>query len=442
MYDLPPQVLRAMEMLNAAGHRAYLVGGAVRELLRGRGALTDFDLTTSARPEETERVFSGFRLVETGLKHGTVTVLMDGLPLEITTFRVDGTYSDGRHPDGVAFTPSLERDLERRDFTINAMAYHPGEGLIDLHGGREDLAAGLVRCVGDPDRRFQEDGLRMLRCMRFAAVLDFRVEEDTGAALLGSRALLDGIARERVREELTRLLCGPAAGRVLEAYAPVAAQVLPELVPAFGFDQRNPWHDRDVWHHTLAAVDAAPATPVLRWAAMLHDLGKPACFTLDEKGVGHFYGHGEESARLAGEILSRLRFDTDTRQKITALVALHDRPIVPERRPIRRLLARLGPEGTAQLIALHRADNAAQSPLAAGRQEELDRARAVLDQLLAEGACFQKKDLAVNGRDMLELGLRGPEIGRALDRCLEAVLAEQLPNQRGILMKLAGESMG
>ena len=183
MYDLPPQVLRAMEMLNAAGHRAYLVGGAVRELLRGRGALTDFDLTTSARPEETERVFSGFRLVETGLKHGTVTVLMDGLPLEITTFRVDGTYSDGRHPDGVAFTPSLERDLERRDFTINAMAYHPGEGLIDLHGGRGDLAAGLVRCVGDPARRFQEDGLRMLRCMRFAAVLDFRVEEDTGAAL-------------------------------------------------------------------------------------------------------------------------------------------------------------------------------------------------------------------------------------------------------------------
>ena len=355
---------------------------------------------------------------------------------------MDGTYSDGRHPDGVAFTPSLERDLERRDFTINAMAYHPGEGLIDLHGGREDLAAGLVRCVGDPARRFQEDGLRMLRCMRFAAVLDFRVEEDTGAALLGSRALLDGIARERVREELTRLLCGPAAGRVLEAYAPVAAQVLPELVPAFGFDQRNPWHDKDVWHHTLAAVDAAPATPVLRWAALLHDLGKPACFTLDEKGVGHFYGHGEESARLAGEILSRLRFDTDTRQKITALVALHDRPIVPERRPIRRLLARLGPEGTAQLIALHRADNAAQSPLAAGRQEELDRARAVLDQLLAEGACFQKKDLAVNGRDMLELGLRGPEIGRALDRCLEAVLAEQLPNERGVLMKLAGESMG
>lgn len=436
MYDLPSQVLQAIDRLNAAGHRAYLVGGAVRELLRGRGALTDFDLTTSARPEETERVFSDCRLVETGLKHGTVTVLLGGLPLEITTFRVDGAYSDGRHPDGVAFTPSLERDLERRDFTINAMAYHPREGLIDLHGGRADLMAGLVRCVGGPDRRFQEDGLRMLRGMRFAAVLGFRLEAETGAALLRNRALLDGIAHERVREELTKLLRGRSAGRILEEYAPVAAQVLPELEPTFGFDQRNPWHDRDVWRHTLAAVDAAPATPVLRWAALLHDLGKPACFTLDEKGVGHFYGHGEESARLAGQILSRLRFDTDTRQRIVALVAMHDRPIIPERCPIRRLLARLGPEGTAELIALHRADNAAQSALAAGRQGELDRAQAVLDQLLAEGACFQKKDLAVNGRDMLALGLRGREIGRALDRCLEAVLTEQLPNQREALLGL------
>ena len=440
MYDLPPQVLQAIEMLNAAGHRAYLVGGAVRELLRGRGAVTDFDLTTSARPEETERVFADFRLIETGLKHGTVTVVLDGLPLEITTFRVDGAYSDGRHPDGVAFTPSLERDLERRDFTINAMAYHPREGLIDLHGGREDLMAGLVRCVGDPDRRFREDGLRMLRGMRFAAVLGFRLEQNTGAALLRNRALLDGIAQERVREELTKLLCGQNAGRVLVEYAPVAAQVLPEVEPTFGFDQRSPWHDKDVWRHTLAAVDAAPADPVLRWAALLHDLGKPACFTLDEKGVGHFYGHGEESARLAGQILSRLRFDTDTRQKIVALVALHDRPIVPERRPIRRLLAQLGPEGTAKLIALHRADNAAQSPLAAGRQGELDRAQAVLDQLLAEGACFQKKDLAVNGRDMLALGLKGPEIGQALDRCLEAVLAERLPNQREALLGLVRET--
>ena len=436
MYDLPPQVLRAISMLNAAGHRAYVVGGAVRELLRGKGTVTDFDLTTSARPEETEGVFAGFRLIETGLKHGTVTVLLDGLPLEITTFRVDGTYSDGRHPDGVSFTPSLERDLERRDFTINAMAYHPQEGLIDLHGGREDLKAGLIRCVGDPDRRFREDGLRMLRCMRFAAVLGFRIEERTGAALVRCRALLDDIAHERVREELTKLLCGQNAGRVLEEYAPVAAQVLPEIAPTFGFDQRTPWHDKDVWHHTLAAVDAAPEDPVLRWAALLHDLGKPPCFTLDEKGVGHFYDHGEESARLAGNILSRLRFDTDTRRRIVALVALHDRPIIPERRPVRRLLARLGPEGTADLIALHRADNAAQSSLAAGRQSGLDRAQAVLDRLLAEGACFQKKDLAVNGRDMLELGLKGPEIGQALDRCLEAVLSERRPNEKAALLEL------
>lgn len=199
MYDLPPQVLRAISMLNAAGHRAYVVGGAVRELLRGKGTVTDFDLTTSARPEETEGVFAGFRLIETGLKHGTVTVLLDGLPLEITTFRVDGTYSDGRHPDGVSFTPSLERDLERRDFTINAMAYHPQEGLIDLHGGREDLKAGLIRCVGDRTGDFGRTACGAA-VYALAAVLGFRIEERTGAAWCAGRALLDDIAHERVRE--------------------------------------------------------------------------------------------------------------------------------------------------------------------------------------------------------------------------------------------------
>ena len=431
---IPPFVRYVLTTLEAAGFEAYCVGGCVRDLLLRRTP-GDWDMTTSARPEQTMALFGNCAL-PTGLKHGTVTVCSGMNRVETTTFRTDGAYADHRHPEQVTFTDSLQEDLSRRDFTVNAMAMELAGRLHDPFHGREDLKNGVLRCVGEPEKRFSEDALRILRCLRFAAVLDFTVERETAAAMENCRELLREIAPERVREELTKLLCGQNAGRVLEDYAPVAAQVLPEIAPTFGFDQRNPWHDKDVWRHTLAAVDAAPADPVLRWAALLHDLGKPPCFTLDEKGVGHFYDHGEESARLAGNILSRLRFDTDTRRRIVALVALHDRPIIPERRPVRRLLARLGPEGTADLIALHRADNAAQSSLAAGRQSELDRAQAVLDRLLAEGACFQKKDLAVNGRDMLELGLKGPEIGQALDRCLEAVLSERLPNEKAALLEL------
>ena len=366
------------------------------------------------------------------------------VPLRGGVMVVDGQGYDGTGPIG-PFCQEMASECALRGFS---------GAVLDF----DRRLPPLEQLAGQLDRLFAQRGLQLYvpeafgHCVAHGRVilssalsggsLAQRLEEwgrrgiVTARAARDNRGLLTSVAPERVREELTKLLCGQNAGRVLEDYAPVAAQVLPEIAPTFGFDQRNPWHDKDVWRHTLAAVDAAPADPVLRWAALLHDLGKPPCFTLDEKGVGHFYDHGEESARLAGNILSRLRFDTDTRRRIVALVALHDRTIIPERRPVRRLLARLGPEGTADLIALHRADNAAQSSLAAGRQSELDRAKAVLDRLLAEGACFQKKDLAVNGRDMLELGLKGPEIGQALDRCLEAVLSERLPNEKAALLEL------
>lgn len=432
---LPPQVNTALSRLAAAGFHAYVVGGAIRDWVRGSAAGQDWDMTTDALPEQVEQVFRDCRLVETGLKHGTVTVLLEGLPLEITTFRVDGAYTDHRRPDRVQFTPSLEEDLVRRDFTMNALAWSPAAGLVDCCGGVSDIAAGIIRCVGQPDRRFQEDGLRILRALRFASVLGFRLEADTAKAVHRNRGLLAAIAAERVQAELTRLLCGQNAEAVLLEYGDVLAVSIPELAPMFGFQQHNPHHDRDVWVHTAAVAAAAPAEPVLRWAALLHDVGKPACFSLAYDGIGHFYGHAQHSTNLANEILTRLRLDRDSRERILALIRYHDLPIPPEAKPVKRLMNKLGADAVRQLICLHKADTAGQSPLCAGRIQEYDRVEAVRQALLAQAACFSLKDLAVNGRDLLSLGLTGREIGQALEYCLNAVMDERLPNEKQPLLE-------
>ena len=433
---IPDQVKTALERLNAAGHETYVVGGAVRDLVRGSGPVRDWDLATAALPEQTEAVFRDFPLIETGLKHGTVTVLLDGMPLEITTFRVDGAYTDHRRPDGVRFTGRLEEDLARRDFTINAMAWSPQRGLVDPFGGSGDIRRGLIRCVGTPERRFQEDALRILRALRFSSELRFAIEKETAAALRRQRELLGAVAAERVHSELTRLLCGPGAEEVLLKYGDVLAVPIPELAPMFGFQQHNSHHDRDVWAHTAAVVGAVPPRPVLRWAALLHDVGKPECFTVDEKGTGHFYGHARRGAELADAVLSRLRFDTRSRERIVELVRRHDAPIPPEEGAVKHLLNRMGPEGTEELIALHRADTLGQSPLCHGRLADYDRAEELRRALLERAACFSLKNLAVNGRDLLALGLRGPAVGRGLDACLDAVMDGRVPNRREELLML------
>ena len=437
MMMLPQEVAAALSRLTAAGYEAYVVGGAVRDAVRGLRRTNDWDITTSALPRQVEQVFSDLRCIETGLKHGTVTVVIDQTPLEITTFRLDGTYSDHRHPDAVQFTRSLQEDLARRDFTMNALAYSPRTGLVDLYGGQADLARGLVRCVGQPDRRFDEDALRILRALRFAAVFSMQVEEQTTAAVHRCAPLLQSVAAERVQAELTRLLCGPGAGPILAAFADVLAVPMPELRPLFGLDQRNPHHDRDLWTHTVAAVSAAPADSVLRWAALLHDVGKPDRFTLDSSGVGHFYGHAAHSASIADAILTRLRFDTARRERIVTLIRLHDQPLLPERPAMMRLLHRLGDEAARQLIDLHRADTLAQAPMCQSRLADYDRCAAMLEEILREKACFSLRDLAVNGRDMLALGLQGPQVGAALDACLRAVMDGAAPNERAALLTLA-----
>ena len=426
--SIPAAASRLLGALRRAGFEAYVVGGCVRDSLLGRTP-GDWDICTSARPEQVRTVFSAYRQILTGEKHGTVAVIVGGTPYEITTYRVDGQYHDSRHPDAVQFVPQVQPDLARRDFTINAMAYNEAEGLVDPFGGQKDLQNGLLRAVGEPQQRFTEDALRILRLYRFAARFGFALDAATARAARQLAPHLDCISAERIQEELAKLLTAPQPGAYLEPA--VLAVVLPELTPA-ALDAAKP------------VVDACPAgeknLPV-RWAALLHDVGKPPCFSLGPDGVGHFYGHAAKSTELAEGILTRLRFDTAGRTRIMQLIRYHDLPIAPEAKPIRRLMNKLGVETVRQLFELHIADTCGQSAICAGRVETYRQAERVLDELLAADACFSLKDLAVNGDDLLALGLRGRAVGAALQACLDAVMDETLPNDRAALLGYAAENL-
>ena len=336
---LPVGVSGLLEALETAGFAAYAVGGCVRDSLLGR-VPQDWDIATSARPEEVLARFP--HAIPTGIAHGTVTVVWEGEPFEVTTFRAESAYTDHRHPDQVRFVPDLEADLARRDFTVNAMACRRDGQVIDRFGGREDLKNGIIRCVGDPGERFREDALRILRALRFAACYGFRLEEKTSAAVLESRELLCYVAAERIWAEFSRLLCGIDAGRVLREFPQVIFAILPELFPMEGFLQYNPHHDRDVWEHTCAAVEASSPELAVRLAMLLHDCGKPGCFTLDGEGTGHFYGHAQKSLELAGTVLRRLRVPRLLGERVLLLIHLHDRPVFPEERWVKRQLGRWG----------------------------------------------------------------------------------------------------
>lgn len=432
--SLPAPVETALRRLRDAGFSAYIVGGCVRDALLGKTP-SDYDITTSALPEETATVFAGERVIETGVRHGTVTVLLGGMPLEITAFRVDGAYSDGRHPDAVSFTRSLREDLARRDFTMNAIAYHPEEGLVDCFGGQADIAAGIIRCVGTPETRFKEDALRILRAVRFSSVLGFSVEAATAQAAHACRALLTQVSAERVAAELQKLLCGKHVRAVLLAYIDILGVPVPELLPMRSFAQHNIHHIYDVWEHTAAAVEAVPPEPVLRLAALLHDIGKPGCFTLDAQNVGHFYGHAARSEEITQTVLRRLRLDNATRARVALLVREHDSLIEATPRAVRRALSRLTPPVFSQLLALKRADNLAQNPAYRSRQTEYDRLEALAGEILAQADCLTLRDLAVRGGDLLALGIpAGPAVGAALNRLLDAVLSGAVPNERAALL--------
>lgn len=435
MIPMPEQVQTALSLLTAAGFEAWIVGGCVRDALLGRTP-QDYDVTTNALPEQVEAVFAGQRVIETGLRHGTVTVLLAGMPLEITTYRVDLGYSDGRHPDAVAFTPNLRDDLARRDFTVNAMAWNPERGLVDLFGGQEDLAQGILRCVGDPHERFSEDALRILRLLRFAAKLGFSVEHVTADAAFFLREKLRLVSAERIQKELTALLCAPSAGGVLIQYAEIFGVFLPELLTCRNFLQNNPHHRYDVLTHLAKAVDAVPAEPVLRLAALLHDIGKPACYTEDAAGIGHFYGHAPLSATMAAEILTRLRYDNETKRQVVTLIEAHDWPLYPpQTRTVRRAMNRLGSALFFRLLDLKRADTVAHGLPFPARLAALDENEAIARELIAQDDCFSLKDLAVNGSDLMAAGIpQGKAVGAALQALLSAVMDGKVENEKSALL--------
>ncbi|MEY8229989.1 HD domain-containing protein [Oscillospiraceae bacterium 50-16] len=437
-YEIPSGARHILQTLNSAGYEAYLVGGCVRDLLRGVEP-HDWDICTSARPEETAGCFAGHRIIETGLKHGTVTILENGEPYEITTYRTEGPYSDSRRPDYVEFVSSLEADLARRDFTMNAIALGLDGGLRDPFGGGADIEAGLIRCVGEPAHRFREDGLRVMRALRFGAVFGYELEAKSARAIHENRHMLEHVAAERIHVELCKLLVGAKAGDILRQYPDVLREFWPELGPLATLEQNNPWHCWGGWEHTIHTVEAAPPDLVLRLTMLLHDIGKPGCKSTDENGVDHFYGHPAVSAKLADQMLRTLKFDNKTREQVVTLVEYHDVQIPNRDRSIRKWLGRLGPETFFQLLEVKRADGMGQSyELVKDRLAQLEKMKAKAEEMVAQGQCFSLKDLAVNGRDVIAAGVApGPEVGRVLNEFLQLVLNGEISNEREALIKIA-----
>lgn len=438
--DMPKNVDIAINLLQSAGFEAYAVGGCVRDSLLGKTP-NDWDITTSAKPENMKSVFADFHCIDTGIKHGTVTVVIDGEPLEITTFRLDGEYEDNRHPKSVTFTSNLGADLGRRDFTVNAMAYSKKTGTVDLFGGQNDLKNGIIRCVGDPDRRFNEDALRILRALRFASALDFEIEEKTAQSLLKNRALLGNISEERIAKELLKLVCGKGAKRILTDVAPVLFEILPELQPMYKNSHDNPHHCYDIYEHTLIAVESIDPEPTLRFAMLLHDCGKPAVKKFDENGVAHFYGHQRISAEISAQILARLKVSNKFRDEILFLVSNHDRwELYENTEKMPRYLSKFGLDGVLNLLKVMRADVLAQSPEYRYRLYQIADAEETAKNLAAQKPCLSLSELQINGRTLMDIGIpQGRKLGAVLAQLLDEVIDGVTKNTQEALTTRARE---
>ena len=426
---IPNSVLELINTLEEAGFETWVVGGCVRDHLMGN-VPHDYDCCTAAEPEAMQALFADRQLVLAGLKHGTVGVVTEAGVVEITTFRTEGGYLDSRHPDWVKFVRDVKEDLARRDFTVNAMAYSPRRGLCDPFGGQADLKNGLLRAVGDPVLRFREDALRILRGLRFAARFGFQIEEATRTAMHTEIAGLDTLARERVLTELEGFLLAATARDILDG-AELLCRIIPELAPQLGFDQKNPHHEHDIFTHTAMVVERAPKEPILRMAALLHDLGKPATFSLDEKGVGHFYGHAGLGAKMAEEILRRLKCSNALRDEVTWLIAHHMDRFPCEEKSARRCLSKHGLPRMERLTRLQMADFGGKVD-----DGDLDEWLGLLREVDAREGALTLKTLAVKGKDLIGLGIApGKQVGELLNRLLSMVLAGELPNQREALLE-------
>ena len=425
---LPNQVEKTLSILHKAGYEGYIVGGCVRDMILGK-IPTDYDITTSALPIEIIKFFSDFKIIETGIKHGTVTVIVDGMPIEVTTFRIDGKYSDNRHPDSVSFSNKLLDDLSRRDFTINALCFSKEAGIIDPFGGLSDIKNKQIKCVGNPDLRFSEDALRIMRALRFASCLGFEIEKNTSDSIKKNKLLLKNVASERLSAELIKLLSGKPKDILLN-FTEVFGVFMPELMLMKNFPHNNPHHMYDVFTHTVLSVENIENDPVLRLCMLLHDIGKPVTYTEDFKEIGHFKGHNAEGVKIDGEILNRLKFDNKTKRRIKTLILYHDCNIHLDNVEIKKWLKKIGKENFSDLLKVKIADTKAKSPEHLNEIKEIYNIYKEYQNILNSNQCFSLKSLAVNGNDSKNLGYSGSQIGDKLEYILDLVIENRLKNNK------------
>lgn len=432
---MPEKVKKIIAVIEAAGYEAYAVGGCVRDSVLER-IPDDWDITTSARPEQVKELFS--YTIDTGIKHGTVTVMMERTGFEVTTYRIDGEYEDSRHPKDVTFTGNLTEDLKRRDFTMNAMAYNDTKGLVDIFGGMEDIRTGVIRCVGDPSQRFGEDALRMMRAVRFSAQLGYKIVSDTREAMRSLAPALQNISPERIQTELVKLLMSPHPEYLRIAYETgITKQILPEFDRCMETEQDNPHHLYSVGEHTLHALQAIRPERTLRLAMLLHDIGKPVTRSTGADGIHHFYSHQEKGAEIAHNILLRLRFDNETIHKVTDLVKYHDYDIMPRPVSVRRAINKIGEALIPLLFEVKAADIQAQSDYRRKEKEKkLNAVKGIYQEIIKAGECISLKTLAVSGKDLIAAGMKpGAELGQTLNQLLELVLEHPEYNTKEYLLQ-------
>lgn len=436
---IPNEVRSIINMLNDSNHKAYVVGGAVRDSILGR-EVHDWDICTSATPDEMMTVFKDLRVIKTGLQHGTITVLINDMPIEVTTFRIDGEYSDNRRPDNVAFTDDLTEDLRRRDFTMNAIAYNPTTGIVDPFDGIGDIEEKVIVCVGSAKDRFNEDALRILRALRFAGQLNFTLDSDITKEIKNLYRLLSNISMERINSEFCKIMQTDMINVIVLQYPELSKLLIPELEDMRGFNQNNPYHEFDVLYHTMMALRRSGTKDlIIRLSILFHDIGKPFSYQDGDDGYRHFKGHGRISAEIAGKIMTRMKFDNDTRDKVVELIYYHDATFQVGKKYVKRWLNKIGEDQLRRLLILRRADIMGHKlNYEKSRIDKVNKMESVLDEVKKDNECFSLKDLAVNGNDLIQLGYKpGKELGNVLHKLLDEVIDGNANNDKDELLKLS-----
>lgn len=432
---LPQNVKKIINVLNKNNFEAFAVGGCVRDSVLGVTP-NDWDICTSAKPEQIKKVFAGFNTFDTGIKHGTISIVIDGAVYEVTTYRIDGEYTDNRRPDSVTFTSDILKDLKRRDFTMNAMAYNDKCGLIDPYGGKNDLADSILKCVGNPDARFGEDALRIIRALRFASAYNLKIDDATSESISKNAQLLKNIASERISAELNKLICGDGAENILNDYRGVFAVFIPEIAPMFDYDQNTKYHNRDLWKHTTYSVGAIDSEALLRITMLLHDIGKPKACRRDADGTCHYKIHPKYSAEAAEVILRRLKYSSDFIETCVTLIKYHDVRFNGSKRQLRHVMNAVGEDNVKCLLKVQRADISAQSDYKRkDKLEKINLACKAFDEILDDNDCFTLNQLNINGSDIKNLGVNeGVKIGIILKKLLDLVIEDKLENEKNALL--------